>query len=94
MATKSPPDSYLRPTKHPIVSDDVPTDVHAVLAQLLEATEQALRSGEVQTARRTIEAAQTVSRNKLPEGDLQAVDTLGFRGEVAAFRCDVLIAMH
>ena len=63
--------------------DDVPTDVQSVLAQLLKETESALRKGEIQTARQTIDTAQTVSRNKLPKGDLRG-QLLHGCGEVRA----------
>ena len=54
------------------VSDDVPSDVQAVLTQLLAETETAIQAGELDTARRTIETVMTVSRNKLPDGELRA----------------------
>ena len=63
--------------------DDVPSDVHTVLAQLLDETETALRTGEFDTARRTVETATTVSRNKLPESELRA-QLLHGCGEVTA----------
>ncbi|MBX0285144.1 hypothetical protein EGH22_02300 [Halomicroarcula sp. F28] len=52
--------------------DDLPSDVHAVLSQLLEETETAIQAGEFETARRTIDTATTVSQNKLPESDRRA----------------------
>jgi len=65
------------------VPDDVPSDVHAVLTQLFEETETAIRAGEFETARQTIATATTVSRNKLPEGDLRG-QLLHGCGEVLA----------
>lgn len=53
------------------MSDDVPSDVQAVLSQLLEETETAIRAEEFDTARQTIQTATTVSQNKLSEGDLR-----------------------
>ena len=53
------------------VSGDPPSDVQAVLSQLVDAGETAIRSGELETARQTVTSAETVSRNKLPEGDLR-----------------------
>ena len=52
--------------------EDVPSDVQSVLTQLFEETETAIRADDFDTARQTIETATTVSRNKLPEGDLRA----------------------
>ncbi|WP_336336664.1 hypothetical protein [Haloarcula brevis] len=52
--------------------EDLPTDVHAVLTQLVEAGETAVVSAEFDTARRTVATAETVSRNKLPESELRA----------------------
>jgi phytoene dehydrogenase-like protein len=54
------------------VPDDVPSDVHAVLTQLFAEGESAALSGEYETARQTVETAETVCRNKLSEGDLRA----------------------
>jgi len=50
----------------------VPSDVHAVLTQLVEEGETAVTSAEFDTARQTVTTAETVSRNKLPECDLRA----------------------
>jgi len=66
------PHIYTEAGRHRTVSDDVPSDVHAVLTQLFEETETAIRAEEYETARQTIETATTVSRNKLPESDLRA----------------------
>ena len=55
------------------MSDDVPSDVHAVLTQLFEETEEAIRAGKFDTARQTVGTAQRVSRNKLPAGELRAI---------------------
>jgi len=54
------------------VPTDLPSDVHAVLTQLLEEGETAVTSAEFETARQTVSTAATVSRNKLPDGDLRA----------------------
>ncbi|KAA9399845.1 hypothetical protein Har1130_01830 [Haloarcula sp. CBA1130] len=51
---------------------DLPSDVHAVLTQLVDAGETAVTSAEFETARQTVSTAETVSRNKLPECDLRA----------------------
>lgn len=59
--------------KQPVdVSNDVPSDVYAVLTQLFEEGESAVLAEEFGTARRTIGTAETVCRNKLPEGELRA----------------------
>lgn len=63
--------------------DDVPSDVDVVLTQLLDETETAIQAGEFETARQTMETATTVSRNKLPEGELRA-QLLHGCGEVTA----------
>jgi len=65
------PENYTRSSKPPTVPDDVPSDVRAVLSQLFEETETAILAGEFDTARQTVETATTVSRNKLPEGELR-----------------------
>lgn len=54
------------------MSGDLPSDVHAVLTQLLDETETAVTTGALGTARLTITTAETVCRNKLPEGDLRS----------------------
>ena len=51
---------------------DLPSDVHAVLTQLASEGETAVDSAEFDTARQTVVTAETVSRNKLPEGELRA----------------------
>ncbi|MEF8827716.1 MAG: hypothetical protein V5A49_01700 [Haloarcula sp.] len=51
---------------------DLPSDVHAVLTQLVEEGETAVDSAAFDTARQTVATAETVSRNKLPECDLRA----------------------
>lgn len=61
------------PTPRLNVPDDVPSDVHAVLTQLFEETETAIRAGKFDTARQTVGTAERVSRNKLPSGELRAV---------------------
>jgi hypothetical protein len=54
------------------VPDDVPSDVHAVLTQLFKEAESAILSEEYETTRQTVDTAETVCRNKLPEGELRA----------------------
>jgi len=54
------------------VPDELPSDVRAVLTQLFEEGETAIRSAEFETARQTVGTAETVCRNKLPEGDLRS----------------------
>lgn len=54
------------------VPSDLPSDVHTVLTQLVEAGEAAVDSAEFDTARQTVTTAETVSRNKIPECDLRA----------------------
>lgn len=54
------------------MSDDIPSDVDAVLRQLFEEGETAVLAGEFETARQTVETAETVCRNKLPAGTLRA----------------------
>lgn len=51
--------------------DELPSDVQSVLTQLFDGTETAIRAGEFNTARQTVETAATVSRNKLPDGELR-----------------------
>ena len=70
MTDRTPGDIPARSQTHD-VPDDVPSDVHSVLTQLFDETDAAIRAGEFETARRTVETAATVSRNKLPEGDLR-----------------------
>ena len=53
------------------MSDDVPSDVQSVLTQLFDEGETAIVQGEYETARQTVRTARTVSRNKLPDGDLR-----------------------
>ena len=52
--------------------DDLPSDVRAVLTQLVEEGKAAVVSSEFDTARQTVSTAETVSRNKLPESELRA----------------------
>ena len=51
--------------------DDVPSDVFDVLSQLLAEGVDAVSTGDVATARQTVETTQRVSRNKLPDGELR-----------------------
>jgi hypothetical protein len=51
---------------------DVPPDVASVLHQLLDAAQAAERPLDSEEFRATVETAQTVTRNKLPESDLRA----------------------
>lgn len=53
------------------MADELPSDVLAVLTQLFETGETAVLSGEFDTARQTVTTAKTVSRNKLPDGELR-----------------------
>jgi len=53
------------------VSEDVPADVSAALAQLFEEGQQALEDGDRETCRQTVESAESVATNKLPEGELR-----------------------
>lgn len=52
-------------------SPDVPPDVAAVLRQLFDAAGSAEVSLDTEEFRATVETAQTVTRNKLPESDLR-----------------------
>ncbi|MDQ2073384.1 hypothetical protein ACODNH_08120 [Haloarcula sp. NS06] len=51
---------------------DLPSDVHAVLTQLVDEGESAISGAEFDTARQTVASAETVSRNKLPECELRS----------------------
>ncbi|MFB6175765.1 MAG: hypothetical protein ABEI99_01225 [Halobaculum sp.] len=51
---------------------DVPPDVASVLGQLLDAAESSAESLDTDEFEATVETAQTVARNKLPESDLRA----------------------
>lgn len=51
--------------------EDLPSDVSAVVTQLLAEGIEALSSGDVETARSTTETVQRVSQNKLPDGELR-----------------------
>lgn len=68
--------------------DDLPSDVRAVLTQLFDETEAAIRAGEFDTARRTVATAATVSRNKLPAGELRAILLHGCAEVTAAIETD------
>ncbi|TKX57185.1 hypothetical protein EXE44_11325 [Halorubrum sp. SS7] len=49
--------------------DEVPHDVRASLTQLLAAARTAAERGDVDTARATLDTAETVATNKLPAGE-------------------------
>jgi len=70
------------------VPDDVPSDVQAVVIQLLDETDTALRAGEFQTARRAIDTVETVSRNKLPAGELRGQLLHGCAAALTALESD------
>lgn len=53
------------------MSGDIPSDVRAVLAQLLEEGETAIDSGDITVARDAVDTIERVSRNKLPDGELR-----------------------
>lgn len=53
------------------MSEDVPPDVSATLAQLFEEGQQALEDDDRETCRQTVESAERVVTNKLPEGELR-----------------------
>jgi len=53
------------------VTEDIPADVRDTLAQLLDECATALDERDLATARDTIDTAQTVATNKLPDGDLR-----------------------
>jgi hypothetical protein len=50
-------------------ADEVPHDVRASLVQLLAAAADAAAGGEAETARATLDTAETVATNKLPTGE-------------------------
>ena len=50
------------------MSEDLPSDVVAVITQLCEKTQQALADGDDDTARATVDTMDRVATNKLPEG--------------------------
>jgi hypothetical protein len=51
------------------VSEDLPSDVVAVITQLSTATLTALAEGDADTARATVDTMARVATNKLPAGD-------------------------
>lgn len=53
------------------VDDDLPEDAVAVLTQLLDETRAALAAEEFETARETIDSAESVATSKIPDGDLR-----------------------
>ena len=70
------------------VSIDLPSDIHAVLTQLLEESERAVATGECETARRAVGTVRTVSRTKLPDGELRAQLLHGSNRVHTALRTD------
>jgi hypothetical protein len=50
------------------VADDLPSDVKAVLGQLLASGQDALATGDIATARDILGTTRTVARTKLPAG--------------------------
>lgn len=53
------------------VTEDLPDDALAVLAQLFTEGQESLADGDVHTAREAVTSAEEVATNKLPEGDLR-----------------------
>lgn len=53
------------------MAEDVPPDVNAVLVQLFEEGAQALEDGNDDTCLQSVESAESVVTNKLPEGELR-----------------------
>lgn len=53
------------------VTEDLPADVLAVLAQLFAEAQESLADGDVDTAREAVTSAEAAATNKLPEGDLR-----------------------
>ena len=51
------------------MSEDLPSDVVAVITQLCEKTRQALSEGDCETARAAVDTIERVATNKLPEGE-------------------------
>lgn len=51
------------------MADDVPADARSVLSQLIGETRERLREWDDEQALETLETIETVSRNKLPDGD-------------------------
>jgi hypothetical protein len=51
------------------VSDDVPTDVETVLAQLFAAGQDALADDDIDTCRQVIGSAESTAANKLADGE-------------------------
>jgi len=49
------------------VSEDIPADVSSALLQLFVEAEEALEAGDIDTCLQTIESAETVATNELPE---------------------------
>lgn len=54
------------------MSDDVPSDVYSVLAQLLTEGRTASVDGDLDTVGDVVDTVRRVSTNKLPESDLRA----------------------
>jgi hypothetical protein len=54
------------------MADEVPSDVRAVLSQLLTEGRTASADGDLDTVADVVDTVQRVATNKLPEGDLRA----------------------
>ncbi|KTG08556.1 hypothetical protein AUR64_17930 [Haloprofundus marisrubri] len=51
---------------------DLSPDVHAVLTQLLDEAREHVRAGDSETAYELVETGETVTKNKVPAGELKA----------------------
>ena len=51
---------------------DVPSDVRAVVTQLLDESQRALAAGDYGTVRESVATVDSVATNKLPESELRA----------------------
>lgn len=75
-------------------ADDVPHDVRAALAQLLDRAGRAAEAGDAETAAALLDTAGTVAANKLPDGDRRDRIRRGCREASAALPDGTLAAAY
>ena len=75
-------------------ADDVPHDVRAALAQLLDRAGRAAEAGDDDTAAALLDTARTVATNKLPPGDRRDRLRHGCRAASAALPDGTLAAAY
>jgi hypothetical protein len=74
------------------VSNDLPADVRATLAQLFAEAGEAARDGRTDVAVSALETAATVVENKVPEGELKRRLDHGCARAVATAESEPLVA--